>query len=296
MSKKEIDKKFDEIVYFSEIDKFIDTPVKRYSSGMNVRLAFSVAAHLEPDILIVDEVLAVGDIEFQKKCIGKIEDVVNNYGRTVLFVSHNMSSVTRLCNRGLLLKNGELVKDDDILKVSEEYLRTNTGSFAYRNWDSPDNAPGDNIARLKSVRVLVDDKNVESVDIRKPVTLEIEYWNLSNNRNLICGFSFFNEQGVILFVSADFQEKNWSNKPRPDGIYRSKCIIPGNLLSEGQIFVLAEVSTRAPFYEIHVAEKDVVSFQVVDKGEPGSVRYNWARTIPGVVRPKLKWVTEYIGN
>ena len=293
MGKEEIKRKFDEIVAFAEVEKFLDTPVKRYSSGMYVRLAFAVAAHLEPEILIVDEVLAVGDAAFQKKCLGKMEDV-GKEGRTVIFVSHNMTAVTRLCTRALWLDTGKIKIDGDIYEVSGKYLQSDLGTSAERHWTNPKNAPGDSVARLKAVRVISEEVVTETVDIRYPVILEMEYWNLKPDAQLLCGFSFFNDQGVILFVSADFQDPEWGNKSKPIGIYKSRCVVPGNLLAEGQVKVVAEVSTRHPVYEIHVLEYDSVCFQVVDTGEPGSVRAEWGRNIPGVMRPRLEWKTEFL--
>jgi lipopolysaccharide transport system ATP-binding protein len=293
MGKEEIKRKFDEIVAFAEVEKFLDTPVKRYSSGMYVRLAFAVAAHLEPEILIVDEVLAVGDAQFQKKCLGKMEDV-GKEGRTVIFVSHNMTAVTRLCTRALWLDTGKIKIDGDIYEVSGKYLQSDLGTSAERHWTNPKNAPGDSVARLKAVRVISEEVVTETVDIRYPVILEMEYWNLKPDAQLLCGFSFFNDQGVMLFVSADFQDPEWGNKSKPIGIYKSRCIVPGNLLAEGQVKIVAEVSTRHPVYEIHVLEYDSVCFQVVDTGEPGSVRAEWGRNIPGVMRPQLDWKTEFL--
>jgi len=291
MSKVDIKRQFDEIVAFAEVEKFLDTPVKRYSSGMYVRLAFAVAAHLEPEILIVDEVLAVGDAAFQKKCLGKMEDVGNKEGKTILFVSHNMPTITRLCRKAILLERGEIKISGDIVDVTSQYLQSNLGTSGEKNWDDPKTAPGDEVARLKSVRVLVNDEITDVVDIRYPVTIEMEYWNLKPEADLISGFSFFNEQEIHLFVSADFSDPEWNMKPRPVGLFKSRCVIPGNLLSEGQIRVVAEVSTRYPAYKIHFLEYDSVAFQVVDTGEAGSVRADWGRNIPGVVRPHLSWKT-----
>ncbi len=295
MRKAEIDRKFDEIIAFAEIEKFIDTPVKHYSSGMYVRLAFAVAAHLEPEILLVDEVLAVGDAAFQKKCLGKIGDVAKE-GRTVLFVSHNMQAVTRLCQRGLLLSDGHVLMDSDIVDVTSKYLQSERGIQGEKRWDDAKAAPGDSIARLKAVRVISGDEVTDTIDIRCPVTLEMEYWNLKPDAQLLSVFSFMNEQGVILFVSADFEDQKWGIQHKPVGVFRSRCTVPGNLFAEGQISIVAEVSTRHPTYEIHFLEYDSVSFQVVDKGEPGSVRAGWGRNIPGVVRPALTWESTFLGN
>ncbi len=295
MTRKEIDRKFDEIVDFSGVETYIDTPVKRYSSGMRVRLGFAVAAHLEPEILLVDEVLAVGDAEFQKKCLGKMGDVAKE-GRTVLFVSHNMAAVNRLCQRGILLDEGRVVLDAPIFDVTNRYLQADVGTMAERIWNDIHSAPGDDVARLRAVRVISSDGVVsDTIDIRYPVTIEIEYWNLKTNADLTAVLSFFNDQGTILFVSADWMEPEWGGRQRPAGLYRARCVVPGNLFTEGRVTVVAEVSTRYPTYEIHFLERDSVGFQVIDDGEPGSVRAGWGRNIPGVVRPMLQWENEYLG-
>jgi lipopolysaccharide transport system ATP-binding protein len=293
MSKEEIRYKFDEIVAFAEVERFIDTPLKHYSSGMEMRLAFAVAAHLEPEILLVDEVLAVGDIAFQKKCLGKMEEVSRG-GRTILFVSHNMTAVTRLCQRGVLLDGGRIILDSNVFEVASQYLNSGLGTSAEHRWNDIETSPGNAGVRLRAVRVISEEGVSDNVDIRKPVTVEMEFYNFKEGADLLAGFTFLNDQGVILFVSADFHEQQWGSKPRPVGLFRSSCTLPGNLLAEGQVLVTAEVSTRHPFYEIHFLERDCVAFQVVDKGEPGSVRANWGRSMPGVVRPFLHWENEYL--
>ena len=288
MTQREIRTKFDEIVAFAEVEQFLDTPVKRYSSGMYVRLAFAVAAHLEPEILLIDEVLAVGDAQFQKKCLGKIGEVAKG-GRTVLFVSHYMPAINRLCSRSILLNSGMLKADGDAQSVSAKYMISDTGLMGARRW-SGKLQPGDDTARLMSVRIVQHGQVSDTVDIRFSVDVEMTYETIRENANLLSAFSFFDAQGVHLFVSADLHDARWS-QPRPRGIYTSRCRIPGNLLSEGTIRVVAEVSTRHPVYQIHFLEYDSVAFQVVDTGEPGSVRGNWGRPIPGVMRPLCGWET-----
>jgi lipopolysaccharide transport system ATP-binding protein len=294
MKKAEIDRKFDEIVAFSEVEQFMSTPVKRYSSGMYVRLAFAVAAHLDPDILLVDEVLAVGDAEFQKKCLGKMQDVAEG-GRTVLFVSHNMASVNRLCRRVIIVDQGNITMDAEAEEATAKYLQSDSGTMAERHWDDLSTAPGDDVAKLRAVRILNSAGEVaESIDIRTPVIIEMEFVNYKPGACLEAAFSLFNDQGVHLFVSPDFSEPQWGLKPRPTGAFRTRCEIPGNLLAEGLITVVPEVSTARPTYQKHFLQHDCVGFQVVDKGEPGSVRAGWGRTIPGAVRPALKWRTSYL--
>lgn len=290
MPRIDIKRRFDEIVAFAEVDKFLDTPVKRYSSGMYVRLAFAVAAHLEPDILIVDEVLAVGDSEFQKKCLGKMQDIGEG-GRTVLFVSHNMATVNRLCQRALLLDSGRVKADGDRHTVTGMYMVADTGTTAERHWSDPSGRPGDQVARLISVRVIQRGAVCETADVRFPVEVHMTYENLQEGAQLLAGFAFFDGQGVHLFASADFAEREWAG-PRPRGVFKSVCTVPGNLFSEGHVRVVAEVSTRHPVYEIHFLMFDSVAFQVVDTGEPGSVRAGWGRPIPGVLRPLCGWQTQ----
>jgi lipopolysaccharide transport system ATP-binding protein len=295
MSRAEIRARFDEIVAFAEIEKFLDTPVKRYSSGMYVRLAFAVAAHLDPEMLLIDEVLAVGDSEFQKKCLGKMSEVARA-GRTVLFVSHNMAAVTRLCHRGIVLNKGVVELDTDADRAAKAYLHSSHGNSAQRTWSDAKSAPGNAVARLKAVRVFSDAQLTDSVDIRRPVTVEMEFWNFLEGADLIGAFSFFDEQGSLLFVSADWHEPEWGSKQRPAGLYKASCSVPGNFFAEGQIRVSAEVSARYPAYEIHILEHDAVAFLVVDKREPGSVAAGWGRPIPGLVRPQLDWRNEYLGS
>lgn len=298
MRKREIDRKFDEIVAFSEIEKFLDTPVKRYSSGMYVRLAFSVAAHLEPDILLVDEVLAVGDAAFQKKCLGKMDEVSKG-GRTVLFVSHNMSHVLRVCQKGILLERGRIRLVGSIGEVTSQYLKSDSDHGGQRVWEDPATAPGDATARLRSIRVVSRGKPTDLVNVQDPVTIEMEFWNHHEGENLMSAFSFFNSQGVFLFVAADLLEPEWGDKPRPAGLHRTRCTIPGGLFNEGLVSVVAEVSTRAPVYHMHFLEYDAVAFQVVDDEAPGSLRTVWSRELGGAVRPMSVWQdwrSEFIGS
>ena len=298
MRKREIDRKFDEIVAFAEVEKFLDTPVKRYSSGMYVRLAFAIAAHLEPEILIVDEVLSVGDAEFQKKCLGKMDDVAKK-GRTVLFVSHNMSQIARICQRCVLLDRGHVKMAGEVAAVASQYLIADSGHKGERVWHDLACAPGDVVAKLRAVRVISSGTVTDQIDQDSPVTIEMEFWNFTEGANLLAAFSFLNSQGVNAFVTADFFEDTWGNKPRPRGLYRTRCTIPGGLFNEGLISIVAEVSTRTPVYQIHFLEYDSVAFQVVDSNGPGSLRGVWARDIPGAVRPRQAWEgwsSQYLGS
>jgi len=289
MTRAEIRRKFDEIVEFAGIERFLDTPVKRYSSGMYVRLAFAVAAHLDPEILVIDEVLAVGDAEFQKKCLGKMAEVAKG-GRTVLFVSHNMGAVTRLCSHAILLSSGRLELAGDTASVAALYMNSDMGSVASQTWNDPRQRPGDDVARLHAVTVRQGGIVSQTVDIRSPVEIETVYECLQDGADLMCAVSFFDSTGVHLFVSGDQNDRRWSG-PRPAGVYRSVCTVPGNLFAEGIVRVTAEVSTKAPVYQIHFLEYDSAAFMVIDTGEHGSVRGDWGRPIPGVMRPYCEWVT-----
>ena len=287
MRKAEIDRKFDEIVAFAEVERFIDTPVKHYSSGMHMRLAFAVAAHLEPEILIVDEVLAVGDASFQKKCLNKMEDV-GHQGRTVLFVSHNMPAVTRLCQRVVLLSGGTVMKDGPAPEVVGTYLKAGLGTTAVREFERP-SCVGE-VAGLFAVRVLSDGGRVTDViDIRRPVLIEMEYEVWKPGYKLNPYFIFDNEDGATAFRTHDV-DPQWRRRPRPPGRYVSTVRVPGNLLAEGTMLVTAGLHTTEPairqFYE-----EDVVAFQVVDSLDGDSARGDAAGTIAGVVRPLLEWTT-----
>jgi len=292
MARAEIVRKFDEIVAFAEVEKFIDTPVKHYSSGMYLRLAFAVAAHLEPEILIVDEVLAVGDARFQRKCLDKMQEV-GRHGRTVLFVSHNMAAITRLCPRAILLHEGRVIADGPSHKVVGTYLNSGLGTTAARAWDDPQTAPGNGVVRLRGVRVLDSDgAPAEAADIRRPVFLEVEYEVLEGGRQLIPNLGVYNEEGVCVFLTHD-ADPAWRRRERPAGRYVSTAEIPGNLLSEGTFIVGVAVSQHFPTVELHVHFGDAVAFQVIDSVEGDSARGDYGGPLPGVVRPLLRWTNSY---
>lgn len=290
MTKKEVDRRFDEIVDFSGVEKFIDTPVKRYSSGMKVRLAFSVAAHLEPEIMIIDEVLAVGDTEFQKKCLNKMEDV-GTQGRTVLFVSHNIPAVTRLCNRVIMMEEGRIVHDGLPHEVVGAYLSSGMNTTAMREWSQND-APGGEVARLHAIRIINNDgKIAESVDIRESFSVEMEYEVLQSGYVLLPHFYFFTQEGVCAFGTLDV-DPAWMDRPRPEGRYVSSVVIPGNFLSDGIIYINAALGTMYPFV-VQFWEKSVVSFQAIDCSNGDSALGNYTGKMGGVVRPLLQWNTQF---
>jgi len=289
MKQSEIKSRFDEIVAFAEIEKFIDTPVKRYSSGMYVRLAFAVAAHLEPDILIVDEVLAVGDAQFQKKCLGKMEEVGRG-GRTVLFVSHNMDAITRLCDSSIYLVDGMIAYFGPTKKAVSMYLKSDSGITSVRKWPEISKAPGNDTVRLLSVAVHDEDnKTSESFDIRKKIGITLDYEVLKEGCIFTEGCSLLNDQGVNIFDSHDVSS-DWWEIPRNKGHYSSTMWIPGNFLAEGNITVGIGLLNHDPFI-IYLNELNAVIFNVVDSIEGGSARGKYGGNFPGVIRPLLQWNT-----
>ncbi len=290
MKNVEIAHKFDEIVAFAEVERFIDTPVKRYSSGMYLRLAFAVAAYLEPEILLVDEVLAVGDARFQKKCLNKMQDV-GQHGRTVLFVSHNMPAITRLCERVILLDEGKVLQDGPSYQVVRTYLDSGLGTSAAREWSDLSKAPGNDVVRLRAVRVRTEDGVIaEALDIRRPFGIDIEYQVLKSGHVLVPGCRFFNEDGIHLFTAFD-SDPAWRLRPRPEGYYVSTAWIPGNLLAEGMFLVGAVVNTFNPPI-VHVHEPDAVAFQIIDSLDGDAARGDYAGQMQGVMRPLLQWTTQ----
>jgi lipopolysaccharide transport system ATP-binding protein len=291
MRRAEIERKFDDIVAFSGVERFIDTPVKRYSSGMYVRLAFSVAAHLEPEILLVDEVLAVGDFEFQRKCLGKMQDVAQS-GRTVLFVSHNMSAVSRLCDRAILLAEGRLVLDGPTPQVVGVYLTSDLGTSAQREWAIAQ-APGDEHARLLRVRAVNRaGKTVETIDARETVGVEIVFEVLREEQPIRPQIMVTTEHGIHAFNAMDTSER-W-NGPAPRGRYTSTAWIPGNLLNEGRMTVGVFLSTLSSMKTVqHAVEQDAIAFHVVDPVEGDSAKGFWTGQWAGGVRPLLDWTVEH---
>jgi lipopolysaccharide transport system ATP-binding protein len=288
MSRAEVKRKFDEIVAFSEVEKFLDMPVKRYSSGMYVRLAFSVAAHLEPEILLVDEVLAVGDATFQRKCLGKMGDVTRA-GRTVLFVSHNLVAVQSLCRSAVWVDRGAIVREGECSQVVAEYLRSSMESdSSERIWDDPDTAPGNEVVRLHRAKVCPDGESPSGlIAMDTPIRVEVEFWNRVQGSQLSVVLHILNEQGVTAFSTGS--DPAWRGRPLPVGLYRSTCRIPGHLLNSGtyrvRVFVYKDVTRVSYHYD------DVVCFDVVDLSERQT---GWHARPPGLFRPLLGWATEYV--
>lgn len=289
MRKAEIARKFDEIVAFAEVERFIETPVKFYSSGMYVRLAFSVAAHLEPEILIMDEVLAVGDAAFQQKCLDKMRDI-RRQGRTIFFVSHSMPAITRLCKRVILLEGGEVASDGDPQAVVGRYLSSSWKAGAERAWEGAD-APGDRSARLRRVRVCDESgATTAAVDIRKPFRIEVTYDVLAPGSAVLPVLELRNEEGTELFSTHD-TGGGWPRGQRPEGRYTSAVTIPGNLLAEGSLVAHVSLMSHSPTTTLHAREPNAVAFQVFDDEGAGAARGAYVGPVSGVVRPLLDWTT-----
>ncbi len=294
MRKKEIDRKFDEIVDFSGVERFLDTPVKRYSSGMKVRLAFAVAAHLEPEILIIDEVLAVGDAEFQKKCLGKMKDV-SKHGRTVIFVSHNMQAVTRLCSRTILLNGGRVLADGPSHEIVSVYMQSEKTAKAERKWIEMTKAPGDEVVRLCSIRVRTKEGQVSEVmEIRKPVGVEIEYEVLLPGHRHLVYFHLINDEGLEIFESFE-NDVSLRMKTLQPGRYVSTAWIPGDFLAEGIFFITPCIRTLDP-EQRRLRVDDAIAFHAVDSRDGDSASFHYAGHINGVVMPLLKWETQFCSD
>jgi lipopolysaccharide transport system ATP-binding protein len=295
MTRNEIRRNFDRIVAFAEVERFIDTPVKHYSSGMYTRLAFAVAAHLEPEILLVDEVLAVGDAQFQRRCMGKMNEVAGE-GRTVVFVSHNMTAINQLCRRTVLLENGRVAQDGPTHAVVGEYLRVATESTGETVWDDPATAPGNGRARLHAVRVVSGGLPRGTVNIDEEVTIEVEYWNFDDGaRSLGVDVYLVDATANVVFSSAttpgaNAGDERWFERPHPRGLYRSRCTIPANFLNDGTYYISAYVFRLG--YGVEAQGSEAIGFSVFDTGVmrlPGGGR-EW----PGVIRPRLHWETELV--
>lgn len=291
MTRREVKRKFDEIVAFAEVEKFIDTPVKRYSSGMYVRLAFAVAAHLEPEILLVDEVLAVGDVEFQKKCLGKMGDVAKE-GRTVLFVSHNMLAVKNLCSRAILLDEGRLVCFENVSSTVERYLAVERDSNGEVVWNSQESAPGNHQVRLRAVRVVSDNRTNGSPPVNEDIEIQIDYWNLEANGRRLISVHVLNAMALILLTSSNMKSATivpdpWLEKKYPIGLFRTKCIIPKFLLNPGQHSIDLYINGRMASDNI-ILRKNIIFFNVQEANE---MRKDYQGKWIGAVRPILHWET-----
>lgn len=292
MSRVEIARKFDEIVAFSEIEKFLDTPVKHYSTGMYMRLAFAVAAHLEPEVLIVDEVLAVGDSAFQRKCLNKMKDVSQS-GRTVLFVSHDMSAITRICSRAIALKNGQMVLEGPAPEVVRDYLNSDVGISAEHDFTGDNVETGSEVVVLKKIRIVDSEGGTSgSHDIRKKIGLEATYEVRESGQILSPTFSVSNSSRSVLFTVIDL-DPEWRHRPREKGEYVSTAWIPGNFMAEGTFFANFSINTYLPSMRNHLVANETVNFDVIDSSEGDTARGDYAGRMEGAIRPILDWTTSY---
>ncbi len=293
MHKKEIEARFDEIVAFSEVEKFIDTPVKRYSSGMYLRLAFAVAAHLEPEILVVDEVLAVGDADFQRKCLGKMGDVADS-GRTVLFVSHNMSAIQRLTQDSIVLDKGKVLLRAPSAEAVDFYLNRGLSKLGERFWEEDEVPVSSAPFRPLAIRILDKAGQVsDSVRSVEPIRIEIDYELTEDVTGLRVGYYLFTTRGEPVFTSFDIDSEELFKEytARPKGVYTSRCTIPPDTLNEGRFLL----GVNASSYGIrrYFQDDQALSFSVDASGAPGT---HWPEPRPGPVRPVLGWEIEQRGS
>ena len=283
MPRAEIARKFDEIVAFAEVERFLDTPVKHYSSGMYLRLAFAVAAHLEPEILIVDEVLAVGDAAFQKKCLGKMGSVAKD-GRTVLFVSHNMTAVQGLCERALWLREGCVAADGKAAGVVAAYLRDTAATTTEQVWHDRATAPGNDEVRLmRACARPVGGSPADPIDVRTDFALEFDFWSLLPDARISLSVRLFNDQGTLVFHTG----ATGAPPPRAAGLYRDICRVPGDLLNDGIYHV--ELRVSRDWERLVYVAGDILTVDVKDSP---ALRGGWFEKWPGAVRPMLHWTTE----
>jgi lipopolysaccharide transport system ATP-binding protein len=284
MHRTEIARKFDEIVDFAEIDKFIDTPVKRYSSGMYIRLAFAVAAHLEPDILLVDEVLAVGDVQFQKKCLGKMGEVAKG-GQTILFVSHNMNAIQALCERTVWLEGGQPRAIGPARRIVSEFLEIASHPCLERIWPDPQSAPGNEDVRLHAARLLLNNLSQPSpLTISTPFAFEISFWNMRGGSQIAVTLGLFTEGDVCAFYASSASDPAISKSLAYRGLCSVVCHIPAGLLNSGTYRVELLV-VRDSTIVLH-REDGILVFEVLDEVE---TRGGWYGDWPGAVRPLLHW-------
>jgi lipopolysaccharide transport system ATP-binding protein len=294
MGRAQMTAKFDAIVAFAEIEKFIDTPVKHYSTGMYLRLAFAVAAHVEPEILLLDEVLGVGDAAFQRKSQERMEEIIRG-GCTLLMVSHNVHAIANLCTRALCLEQGTLRDDGAPREVIDAYLARSYShdDAGERQWPQPRQAPGNENARLRAVRIISAGRVTPRVDARLPARVEIEYWNFVPGARIYVSMHLYEESGVGVLASANLPSLNlgtdaWYGRPQPAGLFRAVCTLPGHLLNESRysvsVFIVADMARH------EVIAHHVLGFQACDDNP----LREYHGKVMGVVRPRLDWTSEYL--
>ncbi|MEZ0483598.1 ABC transporter ATP-binding protein [Fibrella aquatica] len=275
MRRDEIRRSFDEIVAFAGVERFLDTPVKRYSSGMYVRLGFAISAHLNPEIMIVDEVLAVGDADFQKKSLGKMRDNSAS-GRTILFVSHNLTAVQALCNKTLYFEKGQLIEQGETNQVVASYLSKVSRTRLRREWETPEEAPGNDLVRVRRMELLPDyQPGTTHIDVRTPMRVQFEFWNMMDRANLNLSLHLYSLTGECIFNVGS--ESTAYGK----GLIQGECIIPGYFLNDGTytISVMIVKDTVTPLYNM----EEGITFDVEDFREGVAWYGKW----PGYVRPQF---------
>lgn len=275
MTRREIKSKFEEIVDFAGVERYIDTPVKRYSSGMYVRLAFGVAAHLEPEILIVDEVLAVGDAEFQKKALGKMKDVSNQEGRTVLFVSHNMTAIKNLCSRALAMEYGQIIGNGNTDNVVNRYLNDNVSNELELSYDEF-TGPGNNQVRVKGMKIIPKlNKNEDAVTIKTPIDIEFEFWNYEENISINLSMHVYTIAEECVF------NVGTESKRLARGIHKGVCNIPANLMNDG-IYKITMMIVGESSYALYNFDKGI-TLEINESRSSSAWNGKW----PGVIRPQI---------
>ena len=288
LKKAEINKQLDAIIDFSGVEKFIDTPLKHFSSGMQLRLAFSVAAHLEPEILLIDEVLAVGDLEFQKKCLGKMEEVSKTGGRTILFVSHNLNFVSGLCNKAILLNEGQLINTGTTANVLGEYINSVVKRPINKNWDI--NPPGNDVVRLRQVQLITQDGQLkENFSVTEPIGIQMTYEVLQDGHILWLGHNIHNQEGINIFDTHNVDSPYYTQASEK-GVYKATAWIPANFLNTGNFLISTAIFNHLQ-KTIHLHERDVLFFTVNEVFDGNTARGMSPGDFPGVIRPILKWDT-----
>jgi lipopolysaccharide transport system ATP-binding protein len=289
MTRGEIKRKFDEIVDFAAVERYIDTPVKRYSSGMYVRLAFAVAAHLEPEILIIDEVLAVGDAEFQKKCLGKMKDVSDREGRTIIFVSHSMPMISSLCKRAIILINGRMIYDGKAPEAVHKYQNGDKENAGFLDYSNQPKKPGDHMASLEQAWVQDVDGNVKSnFEIGEPLRIVMHYRIHKVAQTApFPNFHFFDQYGQYIFVSSPLENSKFETSP---GEYVAECRVPANFFNAGYFSVGIALTFDQPGIHVCFYEQHALNIVISENMEYSATRTtNYAGEIPGVIRPILDW-------
>jgi lipopolysaccharide transport system ATP-binding protein len=290
LKKIEIEKQFDAIVDFSGVETFLDTPLKNYSSGMELRLAFAVAAHLEPEVLLIDEVLAVGDMEFQKKCLGKMEEVSKEHGRTILFVSHNLNYISSLCTRGVLLEKGEITYRGTATDVIGSYISRIANRSSHHEW-SEDDRPGNAIVQLSSVKIIDSLGNTKTnFRVTEQIGIEMKYEVLTGGHILWLGHNIHNQEGINIFDTHSVNSEYYKT-PHPPGKYTSTVWIPANFLNEGSYYVSSAIFNHLQ-NTIHFHELNILIFTVHEAFDGDTARGLSGGNFPGVVRPLLEWKIE----